>query len=187
MSTTPSQGYIVEKTFLADAAKFGFDKLDAADRATPPPAFLAKLPAEAKAAVETLREVMAQGEMPYVYRFNPTMVWGFDFKAKGVEVLDADFEGDLSAEVFSMASDGGGNHICLATDGRVVVWNHEESNVEAHTQFKNLDEALWCIMHREAISDEKIAYDDVKQVFASRSEGEENGWSFFRDEIEESL
>ena len=51
----------------------------------------------------------------------------------------------------------------------------------------SLDEALWCLTRREAIGDERLSWDEVKATFTARAGGKENGWSFFAEEIEESL
>lgn len=177
--------YITSGAFTRDAASLGFERQAAAVRPAPPDAFLARLPDHARASVLALVDLMGRGEMPYIYRFNTGMMWGFDFRANAVEVLDADFEGDLADDVFSLATDGGGNHHCLHVSGEVVVWNHEESNLEDHTKFASLDEALWCVLHREAVSDGNLAYDTVRATFAERAAGGDNGWSFFRDELEE--
>lgn len=179
--------YLSTTAFTDDAARFGFEPSPAAVLAHPPASFLARLPASARASLDVLIALAKRGALPYLYRFNTTMVWGFDFKANDVEVLNSDFEGDLSGDVFSLASDGGGNHVCLRADGAVVTWNHEESNLEDHTQFASLDEALWCLTRREAIGDERLAWDEVKATFTARAGGKENGWSFFAEEIEESL
>lgn len=193
MSLPEFESYIVSGRFLDDAEKLKFEpsrgfpllRDKSAHAELPSSAFLERLPAPARASLTALHALVRSGEIPAIYRFNPNLGWGFDFAANGIEVLNADFEGDLSGDVFSLATDGGGNHFCLRADGKVVVWNHEESNIEDHTQFDTLDEALWCIMHREAIGDETLAYDDVKGIFALKAGDSENGWSFFRDEIEE--
>jgi len=179
--------YVTSGSFTRDAERFGFTPAARAEAKMPSPAFLERLPPPARASLRALAGLLEGGRMPEIYRFNTAMGgWGFDFAANGVEVLDANFEGDLSGDVFSLALDGGGNHFCLRADGRVVVWNHEESNIEDHTVFPSLDEALWCILHREAISHEKLAYAAVRATFEARAEAE-GGWAFFREQIEESL
>lgn len=187
MSKTEFNEYVVSGRFFADGERLQFEpSATYADAKMPAKSFVDRLPSAAQASLKVLCDLVRAGKMPAIYRFNAKLGWGFDFKTNNVEVLNSDFEGDLSGDVFSLATDGGGNHFCLQADGKVVVWNHEESNIEDHTQFDSIDEALWCILHREAISDGNLTYDEVKDVFAAKSANGENGWSFFRNEIEEA-
>jgi len=191
MNLPSFESYVVSGRFLADAEQLKFEgypkpRDESASAQMPSSDFVQRLPAAAQASLTALHEMVRSGKVPAIYRFNTNLGWGFDFKANDVEVLNAAFEGDLSGDVFSLATDGGGNHFCLQANGKVVVWNHEENNIEDHTQFESLDEALWCILHREAISDDNLSYEEVKEVFAAKAGGAENGWSFFRDEIEEA-
>jgi hypothetical protein len=175
--------YLIDGRFAADVKKLGYDtttfdaKLPAAD-------FAARLPSSARASLSHVAQMLTNGSFPELHAFGISEhSWAFDFAANDVEVLNADFEGDLSGDVFSMATDGGGNHYCLAVDGKVVIWNHEESNIEDHTQFSSLDEALWALLHYEAVKDEKIPYDAIRAAFAGYPA--DCGVAFLRDELDE--
>lgn len=176
-------GYITSGRFAADAKRLGIEPLRYA--ATLPDAdFLGRLPADARKTLEHIVSMLNDGTFPNMRVFHPAYAWGFDFEANGCDVLDADFEEDLSSEVFSMATDGGGNHHCLQADGKVVTWNHEESNIEDHTQFPSLDEALYALLHCQAVRTDAIPYDEVKALFNEKAGDGDNGWAFLRAELE---
>jgi hypothetical protein len=183
MSAMNLDGYLIDGRFAADVKKLGYDTMTF-DAKLPAADFSDRLPSSARASLSHVVQMLAKRGFPELYAFGISEdSWAFDFAANGVEVLNADFEGDLSGDVFSMATDGGGNHYCLAVDGRVVIWNHEESNIEDHTQFASLEEALWAVLHYEAVKDEKIAYDAIRVAFAEYPA--DCGVAFLRDELEE--
>lgn len=181
-------GYVKGGRFAADALRLGMSTTRLETATMPPHDFLARLPAEAKSTLEHMVEMLRAGTFPSIYIFGVSKdSWGFDFKAHEIEVLDSNFEGDLSGEVFSMSMDGGGNHNCLQADGKVVIWNHEESNIEDHTQFPSLDEALCALLLREAVSDDVSHWDEVKALFEEKAADGESGWSYLKEQIDEQL
>ncbi|MEU3796028.1 hypothetical protein [Streptomyces fructofermentans] len=78
--------------------------------------------------------------------------YGFEFGANGCQILDSDYETELSDDdVWSLGADGGGNYYVVLTSGRVAVWFHEEEVIEDETQFDNLDVFLWSVVRYQAV------------------------------------
>ena len=108
--------------------------------------FLARLPRDAAAALAAFDRRVRSGTLPWVVDVSDYS-YGFDFAGNDCEILDSDYATPLSDDdLWSIASDGGGNLYVLLTNGRVAVWFHEEQVIEAGTQFDNLDVFLYSIV-----------------------------------------
>ncbi|MFD5090265.1 hypothetical protein ACFWMR_06665 [Amycolatopsis thailandensis] len=113
--------------------------------------FLARLPQDAAAALAAFDRRVRSGTLPWVVDVTDDS-YGFDFAGNDCQILDSDYETALSDDdVWSIASDGGGNLYVVLTNGRVAVWFHEEEVIEANTQFDNLDVFLYSIVRYEAV------------------------------------
>ncbi|MFE3117297.1 hypothetical protein [Streptomyces niveus] len=113
--------------------------------------FLAKLPRDAATALAGFDGRVRSGT---VAQFLDIYDWsyGFDFEANDCEILDSDYETELSGDdVWSIGCDGASNYYVVLTSGRVAVWLHEEQVIEAHTQFDNLDVFLWSVVRSHAV------------------------------------
>ncbi|MEZ4236966.1 MAG: hypothetical protein R3F59_12600 [Myxococcota bacterium] len=180
------EGYLA-RSLAADAARLGYDTVPAGVFPLPPPAFRADLPPEAAVALEAMVALLRAGKFPALFHFRVDETygtWGLPFAARGLQVLDANYAGDLSGEIFALGTDGAGNVWCLHRSGRVVVWNHEESNLEDHTQFDSLDEAVWALLRYEAVKDELLPYGELRPVLARM--GDDTGGGFLREDLDEA-
>lgn len=168
-------GYVVDGRFEHDVRTLhdgGKVKFEPPSKVQATAAFAERLPEAARLSLLALDRWVGEGSFPSLSNFHPDHTFGLDFAAReDLEVLDADFEKDLSGEVFAMASDGGGNVFCLLTNGRVAIWNHEEENIEDHTQFASLDIALWVLLRVEAVGDGKLDADELRPQLAALGEG----------------
>lgn len=135
--------------------------------------FLAHLDEEHHATMKALDAMIRGKKFPSIQGVDISDDWtyGFDFAKNDVEILDEDGEPVDAASVWSLACDGGGNHYMVTSDGRVVVWNHEEGNIEGHTQFANLDVFFWVMLRLAAIEDGKLQKKDVEKEIRSLKQG----------------
>lgn len=167
LSLSQIDGY-VERGLDADAAKWFADaaRVSIADSIPPVNAFAAKLPAKASKSLLAFDAKVRGGKFPTVPCLDIMDDWtyGFDFVKNGVEVLDGDGN-DVAADVWTLALDGGGNHYLQLPNGKVAVWNHEESSIEDHTQFEDLDVFLWSMLRLGAVRAKKLAKADIAGDF----------------------
>ena len=141
-----------DRDFDADLARWFPDRplVRIAEPVRPVEPFLARLPRDAAAALAAFDRRVRSGALPWVVDVSDYS-YGFDFAGNDCEILDSDYETRLTDDdVWSIASDGGGNLYVLLTNGRVAVWFHEEQVIEADTQFDNLDVFLYSIVRYEA-------------------------------------
>lgn len=104
---------------------------------------------DAAAALAAFDRRVRSGTLPWVVDVSDCS-YGFDFAGNDCEILDSDDATPVTDDdVWSIASDGGGNLYVLLTNGRVAVWFHEEQVIEAGTQFDNLDVFLYSIVRYE--------------------------------------
>lgn len=124
------------------------------DRRRPPARFVERLPASAATALSEFDRLVRFGVMPSLEYLSLDNEWdyGFDFAANDCDVFDAE-ERDARQDVFALGEDGGGNKYVLHVNGRVYVWNHEESVLESHTGFSSLDAFLFTVVRLEALLD----------------------------------
>lgn len=153
MSLTVDQlaGY-GDRDLDADLARWFPDRppVQLAEPIRPVEPFLARLPQDAAAALAAFDRRVRSGTLPWVVDV-ADYSYGFDFAGNDCELLDSDYATHLTDDdVWSIASDGGGNLYVLLTNGRVAVWFHEEQVIEADTQFDNLDVFLYSIVRYQA-------------------------------------
>ncbi|MFC8349880.1 hypothetical protein [Streptomyces sp. NPDC057280] len=146
-------GY-VERDLDADLARWFRDEpqVDIPASIRPVEPFLAKLPRDAATALAGFDRRVRSGTMPAGFLDIYDWSYGFHFAANGCQILDSDYETELSDDdVWSLGADGGGNYYVMLTNGRVAVWFHEEEVIEAETQFDNLDVFLWSVIRCQAV------------------------------------
>lgn len=185
MSGADLSGYLVGGEFDEDVRRWGLEDsrpFVPPSKVQPPASFADRLPYEsARESLKVLAERVAADKFPYLRNFGVDHSFGLDFAAReDLECLDSNFEKDRSSEVFPLASDGGGNVFCLMSDGTVSIWNHEEENVEEHTRFSSLDETLWCLLRVEALGQDKLHLDEVRDTFESLESG---GAAFYWEQV----
>ncbi|MEU5403554.1 hypothetical protein ABZ348_30170 [Streptomyces sp. NPDC005963] len=154
MSLTVDQltGY-VDRDLRGDLARWfpNESQVDIPASTRPVEPFLTRLPANAATALAGFDRMVRSGCLPQcldIYDWS----YAFDFEANDCQILDSDYETELSdSDVWSIGADGGGNYYVVLTNGRVAVWFHEEEVIEAGTQFDNLDVFLWSIVRYHAI------------------------------------
>ncbi|MGR6998397.1 hypothetical protein ACU686_10355 [Yinghuangia aomiensis] len=159
-------GY-VERDLDGDLARWFADapRVAVPEETRPVGAFLAKLPAEAAAALEAFDRRVRSGEMA---RFLELEEWtyGFDFAANECEVLDSDYETPIPDEdLWAIGGDGGGNLFVVLTTGRVAVWFHEEQVIEAHTDYDSIDAFVWSLVRYQAVRDGALDLPSVEAEF----------------------
>ncbi|MFF2021711.1 hypothetical protein ACFVW2_07870 [Streptomyces sp. NPDC058171] len=145
-------GY-VERDLDGDLARWfpeepGVD-IPASTRSVEP--FLAQLPPAVATALAGFDRRVRAGSLPQRLDIHDWS-YAFDFAANDCQILDSDYETELSdADVWSIGADGGGNYYVVLASGRVAVWFHEEEVIEAGTQFDNLDVFVWSIVRYHAV------------------------------------
>lgn len=87
--------------------------------------------------------------------------------------------------IFPLAADGGGNLFVQLLDGRVGIWNREESEVEDHTLFASLDECLWVLLRFEAFLDDRLAVAVLQDALASVAN--DTGPAYYKNSLENWL
>jgi hypothetical protein len=161
------EGY-VERDMDADTAKWFADaeRVSIADSIVPVAPFLKTLPKHAATTLASFDAKIRGGKFPAIPCLDIMDDWtyGFDFVKNGVEVIDGDGN-DVASKVWSLALDGGGNHYIQLTNGKVAIWFHEESSIEEHTQFDNLDVFLWSMIRLGAVRKKKLAKQDIANDF----------------------
>jgi hypothetical protein len=145
-------GY-VERDLDADLARWFPDaeRVQVGANVRPVEPFLARLPADAAAALRAFDDRVCSGTMA---QFLDILDWsyGFDFAANGCGITDADYETVLTDDdVYSIGADGGGNYYVVLTNGQVGLWFHEEEVVEGGTRFDNLDVFIWSAVRYRAV------------------------------------
>ena len=111
--------------------------------------FLAALPADAARALARWDELARAGAIPDTFLFEEGGMYGFDFTANDVEVHDGG--ADVSARLWMLGHDGGGNGYCGLPSGEVGIWNHEINAVERHNRFPSLDCFAWALVRVSAV------------------------------------
>jgi hypothetical protein len=134
------EGYI-ERDMDADTAK-GFadaEPVSLAASIVPVAPFLRTLPKHAATSLASFDAKIRGGKFPTIPCLDimDDCTYGFDFVKNGVEVLDTDRN-----EVAS-----------------------EESSIEDHTQFDNLDVFLWSMIRLGAVRKKKLAKKDIANDF----------------------
>jgi hypothetical protein len=109
------------------------------------------LPASAAVALARWDELARAGAIPDMFRFEEGGMYGFDFTANEVEVYDGG--ADVSARLWVLGHDGGGNGYCVLPSGEVGIWNHETGEVEKHNRFPSLDVFAWALVRVGAIEE----------------------------------
>ncbi|MEU1557949.1 hypothetical protein ABZ517_35345 [Streptomyces scabiei] len=155
MSLTVDQlnGY-GERDLDADLARWfpGAPRVDVPASTRPVAPFLAKLPPDAATALAAFDRRVRSGTLPGGFLGIYDWSYAFDFAANDCQILDSDYETELSDDdVWSLGADGGGNYYVMLANGRVAVWFHEEEVIEAETQFDNLDVFLWSVVRHQAV------------------------------------
>ncbi|MET7422319.1 hypothetical protein [Dactylosporangium sp. NPDC005555] len=151
MSVEQLAGY-GDRDFAGDLARWFPDRETArvAEDTRSVEPFLARLPQEAATALAAFDRLVRSGTMPWVVDVTEDS-YGFDFAGNDCQILDSDYETELSDDdVWSVAADGGGNLYVMLTNGKIAVWFHEEEVIEAGTQFDNLDVFLYSIVRYQA-------------------------------------
>ncbi|MER7478035.1 hypothetical protein ABTX60_10285 [Streptomyces sp. NPDC126510] len=146
-------GY-VDRDLDADLARWFPDepRVDIPASTRPVEPFLTRLPRAAATALAGFDRRVRSGTMPAGFLDIYDWSYGFDFAANDCQILDSDYETELSDDdVWSIGADGGGNYYVVLTNGRVAVWFHEEEVIEAQTQFDNLDVFLWSVIRYHAV------------------------------------
>lgn len=155
MSLTVDQltGY-GERDLDADLARWfpGAPRVDVPVSTRPVAPFLVKLPPDAATALAAFDRRVRSGILPGGFLGIYDWSYAFDFAANDCQILDSDYETELSDDdVWSLGADGGGNYYVMLANGRVAVWFHEEEVIEAETQFDNLDVFLWSVVRHQAV------------------------------------
>ncbi|MCF1592897.1 hypothetical protein [Streptomyces muensis] len=146
-------GY-VNRDLDADLARWFPDepRVDIPASTRPVEPFLTRLPRDAAAALAGFDRRVRSGTMPAGFLDIYDWSYGFDFAANDCQILDSDYETELSDDDgWSLGADGGGNYYVVLANGRVAVWFHEEEVIEAETQFDNLDVFLWSVVRYRAV------------------------------------
>jgi len=135
--------------------------------------FAARMPGGAAQVLLDFDAKVRSGALASLYRLNICDEWtyGFDFASHGVEVLDADRETDIAADVWSLATDGGGNHYVLLTNGQVALWIHDEGGLEeGGAGFDGLDALLWWKVRAAAVHRGVLTWSDVEPELVALQE-----------------
>lgn len=145
-------GY-VDRGLDADLARWFADEppVEIPADTRPVESFLARLPADAAAALAAFDRRVRSGALP---RFLDIHDWSyaFEFAENDCQILDSDYETELSDDdVWSLGADGSGSYHVVLADGRVALWFHEEQVIEAETQYDNLDVFLWSVVRYHAV------------------------------------
>ena len=148
--------------------------LPAQEAPAPPDAFLAALPEPGRRGIAKLTDMLRSGTFPDLYDFNPE--WGTDTSSFP----------NVDPDAFALGNDGAGNYWLLCADGTVHSWCHDEGGLmEDHNSFASVDEALACWVQYTAVREEHVALDDVRAIFEAKADGEDNGWAFFLETLED--
>ncbi|MFE2043337.1 hypothetical protein ACFXAZ_20905 [Streptomyces sp. NPDC059477] len=154
MSLTADQltGY-VDRSLDADLARWFPDapRVDIPAPTRPIAPFLSRLPHEAATALAVFdRKVRSGGLAQFLDIYDWS--YAFDFAANDCQILDSDYETELSGdEVWSLGCDGSSNYYVMLTSGKVALWFHEEQVVEGHTRYDSLDVFLWSAVRYQAV------------------------------------
>ncbi|MEU6230356.1 hypothetical protein [Streptomyces sp. NPDC047042] len=146
-------GY-VDRDLDADLARWFPDapRADIPASTRPVEPFLARLPGDAATALAGFDRRVRSGTVPAGFLDIYDWSYAFDFADNDCQILDSDYETELSDDdVWSIGADGGGNYYVVLTNGRVAVWFHEEEVIEDETQFDNLDVFLWSVVRYRAV------------------------------------
>jgi hypothetical protein len=133
--------------------------------------FLAPLPAATAAALAHWDNLAWVGAIPDMFLFEEGGMYGFDFTANDVEVYDGGV--DVSARLWMLGHDGGGNGYCVLPSGEVGIWNHETNEIEQHNRFPSLDSFAWALVRVSAIEAGTLDRDDpeVADLMDSQVDG----------------
>ncbi|MEU0545133.1 hypothetical protein [Nocardia sp. NPDC005978] len=159
-------GY-TDRALDADLARWFPDAppVDVPAETRPVAAFLERLAPTDAAALAALDRRVRSGELP---QFLDMYDWsyGFDFAGNDCNILDSDYETELSDDdVYPIGADGGGNLYVVLANGQVAVWFHEEEVIEAETRFDNLDVFLWSFVRYGAVRAGVLTRDAVEADF----------------------
>ena len=147
--TQPWDRY-VEDRFDADLRRWHPDGYRSdASHARPVAPFLAALPGPGAASLARWDTLARARAIPDMFRFEEGGLYGSDFAASEVEVYDDGVE--VSAGLWTLGHEGGGNRYCVLPSGEVRVWNHETSELESHNRFPGLDAFAWALVRVGAV------------------------------------
>jgi hypothetical protein len=134
---------------------------------------LKHLDAKHRASLKAFDALVRAKKFPVIFGLDISDDWtyGFDFAKNEATILDEEGKEVDAETVYALGCDGGGNYWLVTDDGRVVVWNHEEDSIEAHTQFASLDVFLWVIVRLAAVRAKKLAKKDVEKDIRALKQG----------------
>jgi hypothetical protein len=168
MPMTPERlAEYIARDLDADLARWfpDADRVSIAPTVRPAAPFAARLPADAAEVLLAFDAKVRSGTLASLYRLDLLEDWtyGFDFAAHDITVLDAERETDIAADVWSLATDGAGNHYVLLTNGQVALWICDESGLEeGGAVFEGLDALLWWKVRAAAVNQGMLTWSDVE-------------------------
>jgi hypothetical protein len=109
------------------------------------------------------------GAIPDMFSFEEGGQYGFDFVANAVTVFDGDR--DVSAEVWMLGHDGGGNGYVVLPTGVVGFWDHETDELAPGGEFPDLDVFGWAVIQFAAADAGALDIDDVVTVLNGQGSG----------------
>ncbi|MBU2669624.1 hypothetical protein KOI35_39550 [Actinoplanes bogorensis] len=166
VTLTDLAGYI-DRDLDADLARWFPDDepITLEEEVRPVEPFLDRLSPAGAAALAAFDRRVRSGAMPQFMDI-ADWVYGFDFEANGVEILDSDYETELTDDdVYSIGADGSGNYYVVLTDGQVAVWFHEDGALEEDTRFDNLDVFVWTMVRYRAVRSGRLDRAEVEDDF----------------------